>query len=75
MKTALIFLLLAFGLLQTTAWNDGLWGRELRKSLKPKFDAKTMKIAEEMINQHHYLGKGRKMAQLQKDDNYREVEE
>jgi hypothetical protein len=74
MKTAIVFILLVLCLSQTIAWNDGLWGRELRKRVKPKIDAETMKLAEEMINQQLYRGKGRKM-QLQNDDRLREVEE
>jgi hypothetical protein len=64
MKTAIVFVLLVLCLAQTMAWNDGLWGRELRKRVKPKVDAETMKLAEEIINQQHYFGKGRKMTKL-----------
>ena len=61
---------------QTMAWNDGLWGRELRKRTKPKYDAETLKLAEDIIKQQHYLGKGRmKVSQLQNDEKFQDVEE
>ncbi len=70
-----MFILLVLCLSQTMAWNDGLWGRELRKRVKPKIDAETMKLAEEIINQQHYFGKGRKVsAKLHNDDKIQEVE-
>ena len=79
MKATIVFILLVLCLSHTwngmMAWNDGLWGRELRKRVKPKIDAETMKLAEEIINQQHYVGKESKMTQIQNDDNYNEEEE
>lgn len=58
------------------AWNDGLWGRELRKRMKPKYDTETLKLAEDIINQQRYLGKGRmKISQLQNDGEFKDIEE
>ena len=76
MKTAVVFIILIICLSQTMAWNDGLWGRELRKRVKPKIDAEAMKLAEEIINQQRFFGKGRKVsAKLHNDNQLREVEE
>ena len=76
MRRAVVFILLVLCLSQTMAWNDGLWGRELRKRMKPEYDAQTLKLAEDIINQQRYLGKGRmKISQLQNDDEFKDVEE
>ena len=74
MKGAIVFVLLVFCMTQTLAWNDGLWGRELRKRMQPKFDADTMKLAEEIINQQRFQGKGRKIAQL-KNERFQDTDE
>lgn len=56
MKSVLLLMILLFCLTHTLSWNDGLWGRELRKRMRPNYDDEVMKLAEEIINRQHFLG-------------------
>lgn len=75
MRKAIVFVLLVLCLTQTMAWNDGLWGRELRKRAKPVYDAETLRLAEEIINQQRILQKARKVSQLENNERFPDVEE